>query len=120
MPLRTGAKLVGEATLGGDPAGVWLDAERRALAVYAPGGYHWLPAVGQEVLVVGSDGDGEVPCIAGARSAGGDMVPGEVLISAGTGGACIRLKNDGSLELNGRLRINGTDYIPYVPAPKGG
>ena len=33
-----GEAMVGQTTLGGDPAGAYLDAERRALAVFAPGG----------------------------------------------------------------------------------
>ena len=36
----------GEVTLEGDPAGAYLDGERRQLAVYGPGGYCWKPALG--------------------------------------------------------------------------
>ncbi|MEG0764612.1 MAG: hypothetical protein RR403_01085 [Pseudoflavonifractor sp.] len=115
---KAGLAAVGQATLAGDPAGVLLDTERRALPVYAPGGYRWVPAVGQEVLVLG--GDGDLSAIAGARSSGGGLAPGEVLISAGTGGARLCLKNDGSMELWGKLNINGADYVPYVPAPPKG
>lgn len=95
--------LVGAATLEGETAGAYLDGERRDLAVFAPGGYCWRPAVGQELLVIkGADG----PCVAGTRS--GAVQPGEVLISAGSGGASILLKNDGTVELTGRVLVNGT------------
>lgn len=42
----------GEVTLEGDPAGAYLDGERRQLAVYGPGGYCWKPALGDRVLVL--------------------------------------------------------------------
>lgn len=100
-----GGAAVGSATLEGDPAGVYLDGERREVPVYAPGGYCWRPALGQELLVVkGEDG----PRIAGARCGGAALEAGEVLLFAQEGGAAIRLKNDGSIELTGRVLVNGT------------
>ena len=49
---RLGEAQAGFATIGGGKTGVYLDGERRAMAVYAPGGYQWTPAPGQEVLVL--------------------------------------------------------------------
>ena len=96
--------MVGRTTLSGDPAGAYLDAERRALAVFAPGGYVWQPAVGEEVLVLKQEG--EHACVAGVRC-GGDLNPGEVLIHAGQRDAAIKLGNDGTVELMGQVLING-------------
>ncbi|HJG87004.1 hypothetical protein [Pseudoflavonifractor capillosus] len=99
-----GAAMVGQATLSGDPAGAYLDAERRALAVFAPGGYVWRPAVGEEVLVLKQEG--EHACVVGARC-GGELNPGEVLIRAGQGNAAIKLGNDGTVSLVGQVLVNG-------------
>lgn len=51
----------GEVTLEGDPAGAYLDGERRQLAVYGPGGYCWKPALGDRVLVLKAGQGGESP-----------------------------------------------------------
>ena len=65
------AALAGEVTLAGDPAGVYLDGERRALPVFGPGGYVWRPAVGQRVLVLKAGERGEAPSsTAGRRPSG--------------------------------------------------
>lgn len=50
----------GEVTLEGDPAGAYLDGERRQLAVYGPGGYCWKPVLGDRgLLTVRLDWQGE-------------------------------------------------------------
>lgn len=101
---QTEAALAGAATLEGDQVGVYLDGERRKVPVYGPGGYCWRPMLGQELLVVkGADG----PYVAAAQCGTG-VAPGEVLLAAGRGGATIRLCNDGSIELVGQVRVNGT------------
>lgn len=103
----SGGASVGRATLEGDPAGAYLDGERRALPVFAPGGYFWRPALGQKVLVLKGDGPGEPSCVAGVRAEGGVSEPGEVLLRAGTGRTAVRLRNNGCLELRGTILING-------------
>ena len=96
--------MVGRTTLPGDPAGVYLDAERRTLAVFAPGGYVWRPAVGEEVLVLKQEG--EDTCVVGVRC-DGDLVSGVVLMHAGLGEAPVKLGNDGTVRLTGQVLING-------------
>lgn len=99
-----GGAAVGRTTLEGENTAVYLDGERRGVAVYAPGGYRWRPKLGQELLVLkGPEGF----CVAGAESIGGDVEPGEVAITALAGGAEVRLRNDGIIELRGDVRING-------------
>lgn len=63
---------VGQVTLPEDPAGVWLDGERRMLPVFAPGGYVWRPSLGEQVLVLKTGRQGEAPCVLGnaARTSG--------------------------------------------------
>ena len=107
------AGLVGEVTLGGDPAGVYLDGERRALPVFGPGGYVWRPAVGQQVLVLKAGDRGEVPCVAGAAcGAQWELEPGEILIHSGE--ASIRLKANGTVAVTGALTVNGKTVMTVV------
>lgn len=101
-----GSALVGRVTLAGDPAGVYLDGERRGLPVYGPGGYLWRPARGQEVLVLKTGRAGEQPCVAGARGQPGwNLNPGEVYLYSS--GASIHLRSDGVISMQGLVLVNG-------------
>lgn len=115
---RRSAAQAGYATLGGDGGAVYLDGERRAMAVYGPGGYQWSPAPGQEVLVLKNGGTGAAYCVAAARTEG-DCAPGEVRISA-PGGAAVQLRSDGRVELTGRVVINGVSIETLVEQLAGG
>lgn len=94
----------GTVTLGGDPAAVSLGGERRQVPVYAPGGYQWRPAAGDQVLVLKAGAQRESPCVAGVCCQSGELSPGEVRISSGSGQ--IRLW-DGQVEIQGQLWVNG-------------
>ena len=86
----------GEVTLEGDPAGAYLDGERRQLAVYGPGGYCWKPALGDRVLVLKArQGEAET------------LGAGEVSISSSGAESGLLLRTDGRLELNGQVMVNG-------------
>ncbi len=100
-----GAALTGPVTLPGERAGAWLEGERRGLEVYAPGGYHWAPRLGEQVLVLKAGESGEQPCAVGVWAGGQSLQPGEVLISAGA--AAIKLGLDGTVDVTGRLQVNG-------------
>ena len=91
----------GEVSIGGEHSAV-LSAgrEQRLLPVIAPGGYAWMPAPGQRVLVL-QDG----ACIAGCVQGETDLQPGDVLIHAGT--ASIRLGTDGTVRITGQIYVNG-------------
>lgn len=102
---RGGGALTGPVTVPGETAGAWLEGERRALTVYAPGGYHWVPALGDEVLVLKTGESGERPCAIGVSAGGQGLLPGEVLISAGN--ASIKLGLDGKVAVTGSLTVNG-------------
>lgn len=97
---------VGKVTLAGETPAVELESERRGLSVYAPGGYRWRPALGQKVLVLKADGD---PCVVGAPSAGG-LEPGEVALDS-SGGAGVRLDNQGRVTLGRDAAVTGTLYV---------
>lgn len=118
-PRRGGGALTGPVTVPGDPAGAWLEGERRGVAVYAPGGYHWVPAAGQEVLVLKAGGEGEKPCALGAAQDNGDLDlrPGEVALTVGK--AAVRLTLEGSVEVTGLLKVNGTVVGPQPEREEG-
>ncbi len=99
---------LGNVTIAGEMTGAFTDGERRNLALVSPGGYHWRPQVGQQVLVLKAGTDGEVPCAVGALEGEFvEMEPGEIYICA-SGGASIRLGSDGRISLSGDVVIDGT------------
>lgn len=112
---------MGRVTLGGDPAGVYLDGERRDLPVFGPGGYCWRPAPGQQVLVLKGGPAGKLCCVAGAEQEETDLAPGEVAVTA-PGGAAVRLGADGSVDLIGTVKINGVplETLLQPPVVEGG
>ncbi|MBQ5583762.1 MAG: hypothetical protein IIU74_03395 [Ruminiclostridium sp.] len=96
----------GQMTLAGTPSGVGLEGERRDLPLFGPGGYHWAPKRGDQVLVI-KTGLEEAPALAGVRTEE-DLEPGEVWISVAEG-AGIRLKPDGTIALIGKVIVNGQE-----------
>ena len=111
VPQDGTAAEVGTVTVGGTTAAVALGGERRAVAVYAPGGYHWTPARGDEVLVLKSGAEG-APCVVG-RAEDDPPQAGAVRLSVCEGTSLV-LRPDGGIVLTGevtvtgRLTVNGT------------
>ena len=118
---------LGVTTIAGGSVGVVTRGEVRALPVYGPGGYVWLPDSGTAVLVIKGGPGGEEQCVAGMQQAPPpkDMQPGEVYLY-GPGGGAVYLRRDGAVELRGRvavqgeLRINGEPYKPCTCGETGG
>ncbi len=106
-PAEEPAAGLGAVTLGEEPAGVYLEGERRWTEVYSPGGYSWRPAVGDQVLVLKAGGERESPCIVGRKQQGG-LEPGQVDIVSGEGKSAVRLHPGGELALEGNVTVNGT------------
>ena len=111
-PQADGTALVGQVTLPGDPAAVYLDGERRELPVFGPGGYIWRPARDQQVLVLKTGAAGEAPCVAGALCGEKrEVSPGEVVIYSGTSTIRVSQGNivitGGNVNLQGRVLVNG-------------
>lgn len=96
-PASTGEGQTGIVTVGGANAAVRLDSEVRGPDLYAPAGYHWLPNVGDRVLVI--KGEGERPCIVGVKQGG---EPAEVTIRAGV------------VALQGEIFVNGISLEEYI------
>lgn len=101
-----GTALVGQVTLPGDPAGVYLAGERRDLPVFGPGGYVWRPEREDQVLVLKTGRAGEQPCVAGVRGKPDwELAPGEVYLHCGA--ASIHLRSDGVIAMRGTVLVNG-------------
>lgn len=123
----------GPVTLSGGELGVWLEGERRGVAVFSPGGYHWAPRVGDQILVLKAGENGEQPCAVGIAESE-SLEPGEVLIK--TGSAAVRLSPGGALQLstgkgavsmtpNGRIAVTGAftvngEVVGPLPLPEEG
>ena len=107
---------VGVTTIGGGEAAVLTKGEDRALPVYGPGGVVWTPKAGDTVLVIKGGCGREEQCIAGALSKreGDEIEPGELRLYSG--GASLTLRNDGAVEIEGQLIINGSPYVPCTCA----
>ena len=84
---------LGVTTIAGDSVGVMTRGEVRSLPVYGPGG--------EEQSVTGML----------QKQPPKGMQPGEVYIY-GPGGNSIYLQQDGTVEIQGRLVINGEAYAP--------
>ena len=93
----------GEVTIPGRKAAAkGADREQRLLPLISPGGYAWLPDAGEQVLVL-RDG---APCIIGRiQPEQQDLRPGDVKLYAGS--SSIVLHRDGTIELTGRVIVNG-------------
>ena len=104
---------LGVTTIAGDRVGVVTRGEVRALPVYGPGGYVWLPGNGNGVLVVKGGPGGEEQSVAGMlqKEPPKGMLPGEVYLY-GPAENSIYLRQDGSVEIRGKLMINGEPYAP--------
>ena len=107
---------LGTTTITGDSVGVVTRGEVRALPVYGPGGYVWMPESGSGVLVIKGGPGGEEQCVTGQRQAPApaDMTPGEVYLF-GPNETCIYLRSDGTVELRGKIAIWGNLTVNGEP-----
>lgn len=103
----------GEVTVTGEQAGVFLDADRRWISVYSPGGYCWVPKSGQQVMVLKTGQEQESACIIGAGQKAEGLRAGEVKLYS-EHGAQISLKNDGKVEIMGDIWVNGERLEAYI------
>lgn len=127
VPPTADAEL-GVTTIAGDSVGVITRGENRALPVYGPGGYIWLPESGAGVLTLRGGPGGAEQCVAGMKQADppAGMMPGEVYLH-GPGGSSVYLKQDGTVELKGSrisltgdFSVNGKPYAPCDCGKEGG
>lgn len=124
----------GPVTLSEGELGAWIEGERRGVALFSPGGYHWRPKVGEQILVLKAGENGEQPCAVGMAESE-NLSPGEILIQSGD--AAIRLTPGGELQLRtkksnismttggnislvGTFTVNGEVVGPLPSAEEGG
>ena len=102
---------LGMTTIAGDSVGVVTRGEVRALPVYGPGGYVWMPESGSAVLVIKGGPGGEEAFVLGTEDeTAADLADGELRLYAD--GASVTLRNDGTVSISGSLIINGEAYKP--------
>ena len=102
----------GTVTIESGELAVFSSGEKREVKTAAPGGYEWRPRKGENVLVVCGGTFGEEAYAVGVvEAAASGLAPGEVRIRSGTGTAEIVLHNNGRVDINGLLFINGMPYL---------
>lgn len=110
---------IGRVTIGGARPAVMLDGEKRNVNLALPEGYGWTPEVGDEVLVVKSEGEWFITAKLGQAA---QPATGEVgIYSVGARVAVTEdaVKLDGDVEITGSLKINGVDIYELL-ADAGG
>ena len=107
---------LGVTTIAGDRVGVVTRGEVRDLPVYGPGGYLWAPGNGAAVLVIKGGPGGEEQCVAGTRpqTPPVSVRPGEVCLY-GPGGNSVYLRQDGGVEIRGRVSVTGSLTVNGEP-----
>lgn len=102
----------GTVTVEGGELTVFSSGEKREVKTAAPGGYEWQPKKGEDVLVVRGGTFGEEAYAVGAvGQSADDLAPGEVRIRSAVAGTEIVLRNNGRIDINGLLFINGMPYL---------
>ena len=103
----------GTVTVEGGELAVFSSGEKREVKTAAPGGYEWQPKKGEDVLVVRGGTFGEESYAVGVPEQTGEALePGEVRIRSAAAGTEIVLHNNGRIDINGVLFINGMPYLP--------
>ena len=97
---------LGTISMGGSRAAVVTDGEKRDVRIISPGGYCWQPGAGESVLVLKAS----QTYIPGAlQTAQAELAPGEVMVFSNA--ARIVLRNNGDVELKGKVRITGRLFV---------
>lgn len=101
----------GTVTIEGGELAVFSSGEKREVKTVGPGGYEWQPCKGEDVLIVRGGTFGEESYAVGVpEQAGEALAPGEVRIRSAAG-AEIVLRNNGRIDINGLLFINGVPFL---------
>ena len=102
----------GTVTIEGGELAVFSSGEKREVKTVGPGGYEWQPRKGEDVLIVRGGIFGEESYAVGVPEQTGEALePGEVRIRSAAAGTEIVLRNNGRIDINGLLFINGMPYL---------
>jgi len=102
----------GTVTVDGESAAVYARGEQRSAAVVSPQGIAWRPAGGEPVVLLKGGEQEEAAYVLGIPGGGEVQVEAGELCLYSRGGAQIRLKNNGRVEITGDVFINGSKYVP--------
>ncbi len=105
----------GQVSVSGAGLAVFLQGERRNIALFSPGGYHWKPSAGEEVLVLHCD-DEQSPCLIAKAQDNIQLSAGQIFISA-NGRTGITLSPNGDIHLTGDAFLNGFPIAVMRPTP---
>lgn len=111
---NTASAETGAVTIDSGEIAVYSSGEDRDVQLASPGGFFWRPKSGEKVLVIKGGTFGEEPFIVGAVRDGEALPAGEIRIAPMEGDAEILLHNDGRVDINGVLFINGVPYLPLL------
>ena len=111
---NTASARSGTVTVEGTETAVYADGEERDAAVVSPRGFFWRPMNGEKVLVIKGGICNEETFIVGAVQENDEIDAGEVRITSARGGAEIVLKNNGRVDINGSVFINGEPYVAPI------
>lgn len=102
----------GTVTIEGGELAVFSSGEKREVKTVGPGGYEWQPCKGEDVLIVRGGTFGEESYAVGVpEQADEALAPGEVRIRSAAAGTEIVLHNNGRIDINGLLFINGVPFL---------
>lgn len=93
---------IGVVTSGGGRPSVMLGGERRRLEIVSPGGVLWTPKQGEQVMVTRC---GDEAFVSGALRTPPELGEGEVCVK--NGDSCVRLRENGEIEIEGRVNVAG-------------
>lgn len=107
--LPTSPAEVGTVTLTGERLAVQEVGERRNVPLCAPRGVLWKPLIGDAVVLLMTE-EGQPPMAVGlSQQEAGDLAPGELRLCSL--GATLTLRNDGTVELDGTLKLTKAPVI---------
>lgn len=101
----------GTVTVEGGELAVFSSGEKREVKTAAPGGYEWQPKKGEDVLVVRGGTFGEEAYAVGAVGQSADDGHPRGAHRSRRAGTEIVLRNNGRIDINGLLFINGMPYL---------
>lgn len=110
---------IGRVTIAGAKPAVMLDGEIRNVAVAAPKNYAWFPAVGDEVLVLKTEGEWFIIAGAGSDANAAQGKTGIFSEGAGVSVGPESVTLSGEVNVCGAFKLNGVDIMSLIQSMGG-